>query len=56
MVRVNHYLGRTQWLAVLALSRRSGLPVAEHIRRAVDAYLRCERESESIGSSGTTKE
>jgi hypothetical protein len=40
LTRTNIYLSRPQKLALDDIARVTGLPVSEHVRRAVDAYLR----------------
>lgn len=40
MVRVQHHLTAQQLKQLRLLSRRTGLAVADHVRRAVEAYLR----------------
>jgi hypothetical protein len=42
MVRLNHYLTGPQVEALHALAERTGLSLAELVRRAVDAYLKAE--------------
>jgi predicted DNA-binding protein len=37
---MNHYLPGQSVKALQALAKKTGLPVAEHIRRAVEAYLK----------------
>ncbi len=37
--RFQVYLGELQFTKLLALATSSGLSIAEHIRRAIDAYL-----------------
>jgi predicted DNA-binding protein len=43
MKRVNYHLTDLQLKKLKALSKKTGLTVAELIRRAVDAYLGTER-------------
>jgi Ribbon-helix-helix domain len=40
MIRVNYHLTLPQLAALRTASRKTGLTVAELIRRAVDAYLK----------------
>jgi len=40
MIRVDYHLTEKQLAALQSLRAKTGLPVAELIRRAVDAYLR----------------
>ena len=40
MTRVNIYITTQQKQALERLAARTGLKVAEHVRRAMDAYLR----------------
>jgi len=40
MQRVNHHLSDVQMKNLKKLADKTGLSVAEHIRRAVDAYLK----------------
>ena len=40
MIRVNYHLTKGQVAALKALSRSTGLTVAELIRRAVDQYVK----------------
>ncbi len=42
MIRVNHYLPKPQVQALRALAKKTGLSVAELIRRAVELYLKQE--------------
>jgi predicted DNA-binding protein len=42
--RTNIYLTEEQRAGLTALSQQTGAPVAELVRRAVDAYLEKERE------------
>jgi predicted DNA-binding protein len=42
--RTNIYLTEEQRAGLTALSQQTGAPVAEIVRRAVDAYLEKERE------------
>ncbi len=37
--RVNHYMADVQIKRLKKLSKKTGLSVSEHIRRAVDEYL-----------------
>lgn len=46
MIRTNVYLTRPEHEALQARSERSGLSVAEIIRRAIDQYLERETEKE----------
>jgi len=39
MVRGNFYFGQTQMSLLEEVSKRTGLPVSEHLRRALDLYL-----------------
>lgn len=39
MIRFNSYLPSQTILALKNLAKETGLPLAEHIRRAIDAYL-----------------
>lgn len=43
MKRVQYHLTDKQIAALKILAEKSGLSVAEHIRRAVDAYLEKEK-------------
>jgi predicted DNA-binding protein len=47
MVRVNYHLTDAQVRRLKAESSRTGLSVAELIRRAIDAYLEKSRKDES---------
>jgi predicted DNA binding CopG/RHH family protein len=40
MIRVNLHLAPKVLAALKALSEKTGLSYAEHIRRAIDAYLK----------------
>lgn len=40
MIRVNLFLPERVVAALKALSEKTGLSYAEHIRRAIDAYLK----------------
>lgn len=39
MIRTNHHLTRQQVQALQALAKKTGLSVAELVRRAIDLYL-----------------
>ena len=39
MVRTNIYLSKIQISKLKFYSEESGIPVAEHVRRALDSYL-----------------
>jgi predicted DNA-binding protein len=39
MIRFNSYLPAQTILALKTLAKETGLPLAEHIRRAIDSYL-----------------
>ncbi len=39
MKRFQILLGLQQWTELVALAKQTGLSIAEHIRRAIDAYL-----------------
>jgi hypothetical protein len=43
MIRVNIFLPERVVAALKALSEKTGLSYAEHIRRAIDAYLKKEK-------------
>ena len=43
MVKVNHFLPVPQLRELRALAKTTGLPMAELIRRALDAYLKQHR-------------
>lgn len=43
MKRVNYHLPEQQIKALQELAKKTGLSVAEHIRRALDRYLRKEK-------------
>lgn len=47
MKRINHHLTVEQVKALRSLSRKTGLPVAELIRRAVDLYLQTQTKKEA---------
>ncbi len=49
MERINHHLTKVQLTSLRALSKQTGLTVAELIRRAVDAYLK--REATATGGN-----
>jgi predicted DNA-binding protein len=43
-IRTNIFLTRTELKTLRELSRKTGAPVAEHVRRAIDEYLeKCAR-------------
>lgn len=44
--RTNVYLSDAQRAELAALSQRTGAPVAELVRRAIDAYLEKDREKD----------
>ena len=39
MIRVNHYVTKQQWRAIRMIAKETGIPVAELLRRAIDAFL-----------------
>lgn len=46
MIRKNVHLTKVQIRELEKLADRTGLPVAEHIRRAIDEYLEKQKEKE----------
>ena len=40
MKRVNYYLSKVQLEKLKELSSKTGLSISEHIRRAIDLYLK----------------
>ena len=40
MKRVNYYLSESQLAKLKALAKITGLSISEHIRRAIDLYLK----------------
>ena len=39
LTRINFYLTKAQIKRLKGLSQNTGLPVSEHVRRAIDEYL-----------------
>lgn len=40
VIRKIFHLTEQQWAALAALAERTGMSIAEHVRRALDAYLK----------------
>ncbi len=56
MKRVNYHLTEQQIAELQDLHEKTGLAVAEMIRRAVDAYIELEKEKETRGQASHKNE
>lgn len=52
MIKLNIYVGQKQLDALRKLKDDNGLPIAEHIRRAIDEYLERRGRGENEGVKG----
>lgn len=48
--RVNIYVDEAQWSLLQRLRERTGAPVAESVRRAIDAYLGAQFSKEELST------